>query len=94
MEVRTKELNGMKVESYELNEHDFETACTLLECGVMKDEHGELEDATPYLQEWIDNEYLDNGYREWLKKCIDSGAEIYTYNFGWQPISEIAVWDY
>jgi hypothetical protein len=92
MEVKRKEINGVKVETYELNNSQFDNACTLAGFGgPNKDGFYSLEDATPFVNEWVNASDLDEGYKDWLKDCSDKGAEIYTYKEDWQPISEIAV---
>lgn len=89
-QVKTKVVNGIKVETYELDDRLFERACALI--NIREDESGFdcLEYANEFAEDWANTDF-DKDYRDWLKKCLDAGAEIYTYKEDWQPIGEIAV---
>ena len=89
---RSTTRNGVYFETYELNPHQFERAVTLYSSDIKNSHDDSIEDASLFVNEWIDEKTLDKKYREWLKKMVNKGAEIYTYKEGWQPISEIAVW--
>ena len=91
--ISKRELNGHHVEAYGLSDSQFDAACRLLTLSLLesKDCPDSLEDADGFVDEWLDDEEFEADYREWLKKCVDGNATIYTYKEGWQPISEVAV---
>ena len=89
----TKKLSdGIVVESYELTEHQFERACQLFGTEHMRSEFDSLEQSDQYLGFWLaEDSPFESEKLEWLRGCVDSCAEIYTYKEGWQQIGEIAV---
>ena len=90
-ELRIKEINGIKVEAYGLSNGQFSAACTILELGESESGFDSLEKTTEFAEMWINNENFEKPYREWLRKCVDKGAEIYTFSEDWQCIGEVAV---
>ena len=95
--VRTADLNGIHIESFELTESQFNRVVEILKLEVLELYKGEgmdsLNDASAYVDEWISNDEINPEYRNWLKDMIDKGARIYTYHEDWQPISEVAIID-
>ena len=93
--VRTADLNGVHIESFELTESQFNRVVEILKLEVLelyKDEGMDsLNDVSAYVDEWISNDEINPEYRNWLKDMIDKGASIYTYHEDWQPISEVAI---
>ena len=91
--MKTKEINGTRIEAYELNDKQFENACKMIVDGSTRLGNNSIEDSSDFVDVWFENTYMDEDYKNWLNKCVDEGADIYTYNEGWQPISEIAVFN-
>jgi hypothetical protein len=89
--VLKKIVDGVRVEGYGLTKSQFDAACAIVEFGKSESGFDSLEDASPYVDEWLNNEEFDVEYRAWLKKCLEGGAEIYSYTEHWQPINEIAI---
>lgn len=87
----TKYLKGIKIETYDLSSSQFESACSIASNGILESGFDSLEDASQFVSSWIEDESFDEGYRAWLKECVDKGAEIFTLKEDWQPVGEIAI---
>lgn len=86
--------NGITIESFSLMEHQFERACQLCEKEGMASEFDSLSPSNLFLETWLgEDSPMDSDEKEWLQKMVDEGADIYTYNDGWQSIGEVAVWN-
>jgi len=90
--LRKQLQSGKVIESFILNERQFDRACMLYEKEGMRTDVDSLESVELLVEEWIDvDSPLEVAELEWLKKVIREGADIYTYRDGWQSIGEIAV---